>query len=89
MNDIQCSPDPILHVQHASNNGTSRVDSDTHGPRTVVGICEGVPAGNVRLQVYSKMRDGHEDCYRGHALTLAPSGDADDYPAIILLEEIP
>ena len=65
---VPCSPNPMLHVQH--HNATH--PADVHGSRTIVGVCEGVTAGDHVIQVYAKRRDGDEDCYRGHAITLAP-----------------
>lgn len=81
-----CSPSALLHVQH--NTGSSP-SADTHMSSTVVQVCEGIPAGDVSLQVYSRRRDGDEDCYRGHALSFNPVGGSNSYPASIIVEEIP
>jgi hypothetical protein len=82
-----CVPNPLLHVQHSWNAGVSLVP-DTHQASTVVGVCEDVGIGSHTIQVYQKRRDGDEDCYRGHGISLMATGNADRYGATIIVEEI-
>ncbi|MCP4135250.1 MAG: hypothetical protein GY754_30055, partial [bacterium] len=77
-----CSPQPLYHFQHDTGSNPSSNKSMTS---TVVQICDGVPAGNLKLQVFGKRRDGDEDCLRGYGSGLF-SGDP--FPASIIIEEV-
>ena len=80
-----CAPNPLLHVQH---NTGSNPSADTHMSSTVVGVCEAISAGGHTITVWAKRRDGDEDCYRGHALSLASTGSTNNYGSMIMVEEI-
>ncbi|MDH5670665.1 MAG: hypothetical protein OEZ06_00855 [Myxococcales bacterium] len=85
LNGEQCGPNPLFHVQH---DNSAAATSDIHHVATTVQVCENVPAGPVQITAFGARRDGDEDCYRGHAITLNPANGGDTFDAAIIVEEI-
>jgi hypothetical protein len=53
------------------------------------GVSEAISAGGHTTTVWARCRDGNEDCYRAHVLSLASTtGSINNYGAMLMVEEI-
>lgn len=80
VNGSPCSPHELMLLQHTGGGGV-----EAHTVATAVQICEGVPAGDVQLQVHAKRFELTEDCHRGNASGILFGGA---YASSIIVEEL-